>query len=164
MNNEELIRRIENLENWKRERERQQIVFPIDLESLSILARYFMNITGTVISEGGAGGNTFFEYIGQQGGESFAVSRDGYLPYSVNTSTNVVTVLPNKIIRDFPDDMQVLVAVGDINGAPPSPLSMGTTYYVINSTGLSFELSASLGGAAINITDTGVGAQYLYYF
>ena len=38
MNNEELIARIEALEKWKADRERQQITFPLDFQSEMIKA------------------------------------------------------------------------------------------------------------------------------
>lgn len=44
----------------------------------------------------------------------------------------------------------------------PSPLSETVPYYIINSTGSTFKLSTSLGGAAVNITDAGTGAHYLF--
>jgi len=42
-------------------------------------------------------------------------------------------------------------------GALPSPLVAGTTYYVINGTTGSCQLSATSGGAAINLTTNGTG-------
>ena len=41
----------------------------------------------------------------------------------------------------------------------PAGLSTSTTYYVITSTTNTFQLSASEGGSAINITDTGTGVH-----
>lgn len=45
------------------------------------------------------------------------------------------------------------------DGVLPGGLSVGTTYYVINATADTFQLSATLGGSAIDITDTGTGAH-----
>jgi hypothetical protein len=44
-------------------------------------------------------------------------------------------------------------------GTLPGGLSLATTYYVVNSTLNTFQLSATLGGSAIDITGTGTGAH-----
>lgn len=44
----------------------------------------------------------------------------------------------------------------------PAGLSADTAYYVISSTTNTFQLSATLGGSAINITDTGTGTHSWY--
>jgi hypothetical protein len=46
-------------------------------------------------------------------------------------------------------------------GYLPPPLLPGRTYYVLNSTGTTFNLSATAGGTAINTTGAGSGAQYI---
>ena len=46
-------------------------------------------------------------------------------------------------------------------GALPTGLSVGTVYYVINSTGNTFNLSLSVGGAAITTSGTQSGLQYV---
>lgn len=44
-------------------------------------------------------------------------------------------------------------------GALPAPLAVDTTYYVINPSGTTFQLSATVGGAAINTTNAGSGTH-----
>lgn len=44
-------------------------------------------------------------------------------------------------------------------GALPTGLTAGTTYYVVNSTGVTFNLSATAGGTAINTTGTQSGTH-----
>ena len=46
-------------------------------------------------------------------------------------------------------------------GALPTGLTPGTTYYVINTTGTTFNLSLTAGGAAINTSGTSSGVQYI---
>jgi hypothetical protein len=46
-------------------------------------------------------------------------------------------------------------------GALPAPLIPGTTYYAIASTGTTFNISLTAGGAAINTSGTGTGIAYL---
>ncbi|MCP4899737.1 MAG: hypothetical protein GY906_22455 [bacterium] len=43
----------------------------------------------------------------------------------------------------------------------PDPLVQGTSYWVINATANTLQVSTSQGGAAVDITDTGVGTHYL---
>ncbi len=50
----------------------------------------------------------------------------------------------------------------DTSGTLPAPLQAGVTYYVINKTDDTFELSASVGGIAVNITDTGTGTHKVF--
>jgi hypothetical protein len=45
----------------------------------------------------------------------------------------------------------------------PSPLVAGTTYYVVSASGLTCKLSATQGGTAIDITDTGTGTHTISY-
>jgi hypothetical protein len=45
----------------------------------------------------------------------------------------------------------------------PAGLATGTTYYVIDSSGVTCKLSLTVGGTAVNITDTGTGTHTLVY-
>src|SRR5579859_7278747 len=47
-------------------------------------------------------------------------------------------------------------------GTPPGGFTNGTTYYVVNSSGLTFSLAATAGGAPIASTSTGSGAQTFF--
>ncbi len=152
----ELKKRIEALEKWKEERTRQQIVFPLDIQSITTLQKYFMRILNTVLTTTGSG-NTFVTYTGKQGSINFQVGIDTFIPYTVNISTNFITAASG----DFPDDTAVYVATEDTF---PNPLSDAFTFFVINSTGLTFQLSLTQNGSAIDITTTGTGRQYIYYF
>lgn len=157
MDNQDLQARVAALEKWKADRERQQITFPLDVQSQRVLNKYFMHVTGSITTVGGASGNTFVEYIGQQANIEFVVSANTYIPYTVNTTTDVFTVTN----YNFENGMLVNVATSDTT---PAPLVSGTDYYVVNSTGLTFKLSLTFGGAAIDITTTGTGSQYIYFF
>jgi len=44
-----------------------------------------------------------------------------------------------------------------LSGSPPAGFTAGTTYFVVNASGSTFQLSATKGGAAINSTSTGSG-------
>lgn len=157
---EQLSQRIDAIESWQAGKIKQQITFPLDIQSLKVLNQYYMHLTDTAIISGGASGNTFVNYIGNQGNYDFSVNQDIYILYSVNPTTDIFTIT-GKI--GFSNGTQVVVSTSDTT---PSPLVAGTTYYVVNSTGIgqSFKLSSTLGGSPINITTKGTGEQYIFYF
>lgn len=73
---------------------------------------------------------------------------------SINTSTDTFTA-SNHGLGD-----------GDIltfwsTTTPPGPITMGQTVYVVSSATDTFKLSATLGGAAIDLTDIGTGLHFL---
>jgi len=162
MNPDTLESRIAALEQWKLQREKQQIVFPLDKQSIDILSKYLMRITGTILTTGGAAGKVFITYKGIQDNKKFVVSEDTFVPYTVNVSSNIFTIAADSRFRFF-DDEQVYFLSSD---TVPAPLVSGTDYYVVNANaeGTSFQVSATLGGAAINITDAGTGEQYVFFF
>lgn len=55
------------------------------------------------------------------------------------------------------------VVFRNTNGALPAPLAAGTIYYVISSglTANDFKVSLTLGGASIDVTDTGNGTNWV---
>lgn len=145
---------IEVLSKWKAERERQQISYPLDSQSREILAKYFMNITDLYTYEiVGAAAHPYSIYIGRQGNSTFQVQQQRDFKYSVNVTNNTLTTT-----RYFVNDTAVLLATDD---AYPAPFAVNTTYYVVNTAGSTFQLSATVGGAVINITTLGTGSQYI---
>lgn len=155
--NENLQAQIDELKRRLDARDAQQIVFPLDVQSVNVLNRYFMRITGTIITTGGAGGNTFIEYAGNQNGTEFLVGSNTYVPFVVDVSANTLTVTK----QYFDNGTLVNLYTSD---TLPAPFTTGTDYYVVNSTGLLFKLSATFGGAAIDITNAGTGTQYISTF
>ena len=161
---ENRIQRLENqiktLEQWKVEKEKQQIKFPLDAQSIEILNKDFMRIYGSLEYTAGAGGNSFVEYLGRQENTIFSVTPPSLVTYSVNVSTNYITTNQTSGNLKFFDNIEVVVYSDD---TVPSPLMSGITYYVINSDGYKFQLSTTLAGAAIDITNTGTGSQFIAY-
>lgn len=51
------------------------------------------------------------------------------------------------------------VQVSNSGGALPAPLVAGTTYFIRDKSGLTAKLAATVGGAAINLTDNGTGTH-----
>jgi hypothetical protein len=160
--NQQLQRRIEALEKWKSERENQQIAFPIDVQSIDILNKYFVHYLSTISYQAGVGGNTFVSYLAQQNGLLFELNPPSLVSYTVNVATNYLTTNQFSGNLKFFDNQEVTLFT---DGIAPDPLSagLGTVYHVINSDGYTFQLSASSGGAAIDITDNGSGRQFINY-
>lgn len=158
---EDLERRIVELEEKLAKREAQQITFPLDRESIEILNKYFVSIIDEYVYFGGVGDNSFPVYVGFQDGKRFDVAPSN-IRYSVDPSTDFVTIVDRTPYTRFSDDAQVILFTTDT--APTGLSAQGlTTYHVVSAdaTGYKFKLSATQGGSAINITAVGAGRQYL---
>ena len=151
-----LENRIKAIEEWQRKKDEQQIAFPFDENSIKILSEHFMRILKPITFSGGVSGNETTIYIGKQGNLRFQVSKEEYSLYQVDVSSNVLTT------NVYLDDGTNVIVLS--SGTPPDPLVSGTDYYIRDSSGTSFKLAATLGGTAIDITDTGAGSQYLLVF
>lgn len=55
------------------------------------------------------------------------------------------------------------VRVFNVGGALPAGLTAGTDYYVIGAAANTFQLSATLGGAAVNVTTDGTGTNSVHH-
>jgi hypothetical protein len=55
-----------------------------------------------------------------------------------------------------------VVFFGNSGGALPDPLVAGTRYYVVNTSGSTFKVAATSGGAAIDLTTAGTGTNTVY--
>lgn len=71
------------------------------------------------------------------------------VPVSVNVSSNVFTSMG----RDYADDEPVTLSVVAEDMALPVPLSIARIYYVRDSTGPTFKVSETIGGAAVDVTE-----------
>lgn len=172
MDQTELQNQIDDLKRRLDEKDRQQITYPLDIQSIQVLNNYFMRLNDVILTTGGVGGIVTISFIGTQNQlktsnnklnvspARFVVSENTYVPYTVNTTSNIISIVPGNRFQ-FVDDETVYFQTED---TLPSPLGAGT-YYVINAAadGKSFKVSASLGGAEVNITDTGTGKQYVFY-
>lgn len=78
--------------------------------------------------------------------------------FTANATTDYLT-WSNRTPAD--DEACVLTNSGGASGALPAGLSADTTYYTISSTGQTCQLSASSGGSAIDMTDTGTGTHFV---
>lgn len=166
MDNQQLLKRIEALEKWKADRERQQIVFPLDFQSQTILNKYFASI-GFIQFDAGAGGNPFRVMLATQNGRTEVLNAfSSFIRYSVDTTADTLLIgqdVVNLTQGSFIDGQQVLLLSSDTF---PSPLDSTTAYYVVNASGdgRTIQLSLTFGGAPIDITSSGVGQQFIYPF
>jgi hypothetical protein len=159
MNNdiEQLKKDVAELKAWKEQRLLQQISYPLDTQSITILNRYFPRIINDlVLYFGGASGRGFEYLFLKQDNTTFQINKDQSQPYTVNATSDIFTVQNH----GYQANDQVVVFTSDTQ---PTPLVLGTTYFVVSPSALTFKLSATSGGSAINITDTGVGLQFIDY-
>jgi len=158
--NENLETRIAALEKWKADRERQQLTLPLDTTSLNILNGFFTRIVDTLTYTAGGGGNTFTTYFGQQGNLIFELNSPSLISYTVVAGTDFVSI-SGTFLKFFNNQAVTLLTTG----TAPAPLSagLGTVYYVVSSDNYNFKLAETEGGAAIDITNTGSGRQFIEY-
>ena len=171
--NQNLQRQIDELKRRLDAKDRQQITYPLDYESIEALNKYFMRITKTILTIGGIAAKTFISYIGQQGSDGvdtgnlgaikFVVSENTYAQYTTNATTDYLTLVQGSRFR-FVDDEAVYFITEDTY---PDPLDGVTTYYIINANdeGTTFQITTVSGSAPdiVDFADTGTGAQYLFY-
>lgn len=160
---DELKRQVEDLTTWKNERTRQLVTYPMDKDSIEVLNQYFTRVISEFKITAGVAGRVFTDYLLQQGKMQFtAPTTERMLRYTVNATTNVFTLV-NGVINGFPaDDTHIYFSTED---TAPDPIdTLAGDYYVISSSGATFKISATVGGAEIDITDTGIGAQYVNFF
>lgn len=109
------------------------------------------NFTGTAVYSDGIGWtirDTRFE-VGSAFDTPVAASGD---TSTVNTGTDIITIASHGLT----DGDLVIVESSD---TAPAPLDVGEDYYVVGVAGNDFQLSLTSGGAAIDITDIGVGTH-----
>ena len=82
----------------------------------------------------------------------------GYSPIQVTISIAAPGVITLPAGFSLPDGTAITLTS---TGALPTGLSVGQVYFVVNSTGGTFELSTSIGGASITTSGTQSGLQYI---
>lgn len=76
-------------------------------------------------------------------------------PYTANASTDTLSAPSHGYSNGD------LVRLSNSGGAVPAGLAVGTNYYVVGAAADTLQLSATSGGAAINLTDAGTGSNFL---
>jgi hypothetical protein len=163
---QDLIRRIDALEKWKAERIAQQITFPLDEKSQKILNKYFLTKLGN-LDFTNSSGQVFRNIMLKMNDRVDVVSAYTTLfRFSVNTTSNKLLIgqdVVNLAQGSFQNDQQIWLQTTD---TLPAPLSDAVPVYVVNAnaSGTEIQVSSTLGGAAIDITNVGVGEHYTYLF
>lgn len=173
--NNELIRRVEVLEEWRRERDQQQLRYPLDEESLRILRRDFLHLVGAYPYAAGASGREFVTFVAQQDFvpvrevtdtngvkwgftySKFQLPQANIIPYSADPVTDRV------IMHDDIDIDSGQSALFYTNGVAPGGITagLGTPAYKINNLrDRSFQIQDTA-GTTVNITTVGEGKQFL---
>lgn len=84
--------------------------------------------------------------------------------YGVTPSTFTVTIASPAVVTatvSLANNTPVMLTNTGYPSALPTNLTTGTIYYVINSSGLTFNLSLTAGGVAINTSGTQSGTHYI---
>jgi hypothetical protein len=171
MDNSQLIRRIEELEKWKAERTRQQVTFPIDVNSVKALAsylfkRFFVLIAGISVEAIGIGNTTIGSY--QQGSTGTdktyttvwsvgaeTVDRQGNTNSSLNTQVFLQDQVDSTAFNSFFYGYRKPLYQTN-TGATSSVTSAGNTLTDTNKNWATDELA----GAHINIYNSSASLQF----
>ena len=76
-----------------------------------------------------------------------------FSPSQVNPAQNRFQIQNHGLTND----MEIRFAIGNPTNLLPTPLTEGNYYFVVNATTGNFQVATSLGGAAVVLTDSGVG-------
>lgn len=83
-----------------------------------------------------------------------------FVPANVNVATDTITLTAHGLVNA---DQIHFELVSDVSGQLlPAPLVAGILYRVINATANTFQVSPSLGGAAVDLTSAGFGTSFVY--
>ena len=102
-----------------------------------------------------------FQLSATSGGSAISLTDNATVTID-STSTAIVDATNDKIIvsNTFSDGQEVVYSNG--GGTDIAGLVNGTNYFIISSSSSEFQLSATSGGAAIDITGVGVGAAHTF--
>lgn len=151
-----LQEQVNELLQWKADRIAQQISYPLDPNSNTILNKYFLSVIDKIDFVNPSGG-IVPNILTLQDGVNRAIQIYPTLyQYGVNITTDVITVTEGQFNND---DKIFFLSTGDF----PVPFDDSTVFHIINSTGKTFQVSTTMGGSAVNITSIGTGKQFLYF-
>lgn len=161
MNNEERIqqleRQIQELLSWKTERQNQQLTFPLDETSKSVINGDFLRVMYDINYTRPSGREVPLYVVARAKNKDYFLTSSPTLFTFTAATSDVITINTNVTIVD---DLQFILFSSQ---TLPAGLVSDTIYYSVNSSGNTCKLSLTSGGAAVNITDTGLGLHYLYF-
>lgn len=158
-----LENRIKKLEQWKEDRTRQQIVFPLDYQSQNILNKYYLSVIANLFNTS-VSGQQFRKILVQQDSKVNLISvASQFMTYTANAAADTLTLGADLITgqQGTLSDDQFVVLYTPTPGTPPGGLDNAGGYFVVGSTGSVIQLATVPGGAALNITSAGTGTQYI---
>lgn len=169
--NKELIqleKQVNDLLLWKKSKEQERLVFPIDLSSRKTLDFWHAGgVTGLLIPTGRVKNLDYINLITNYTSFDVEISVNGVLktilvsmelfPFTVNIGTDFITSTNGQHNLNNGDTISLTT-----NGAGmPTPLDIDIVYYIVNRTGNTFQVATTSGGSPIDITsDPG----YTYYY
>jgi hypothetical protein len=149
-----LLEKIKGISDWVSLKQKQQILFPVDVKSQQILNKDMLVATGN----------------------EYPIVLTDLLSFGLEVTLNGVTrtiaaSLPLKSFTAAVTDICTYTrgAHGLVNGDTialvssgvlPAGLDTTTIYFIINATATTFKVSLTSGGSAVDITDTGTGTHY----
>lgn len=150
-----ILSRIEALEKWRSDKGFQQVTYPIDVRSVDAINKYFPNIIDEVLLNVGGTAQKFRTLLIKQGENIYGLQvYNHFTRFTADPGSDVITFY----LGSFVNDTKLVLLTSD---TVPAGLALGTFYYVVSSSGKTCKFSASVGGAAIDITDAGVGEQFM---
>lgn len=149
--------KISKLTAWKDSRSIERLKYPIDVISRRTLDKGLMIPTGKIISINlalAASDLTPAFEISVNGQKRYLITSFILNQFTANPATDTLTNVAGN--HNLQNGDRILFTTDNT-----LPAGLGfITYYVINRTGTTFKVSATLGGSAINITDTGTGTFF----
>lgn len=123
-------------------------------------AVFLNNANGEITLTGGLGRRSAYlqnsEYVASDGTRWYRVTPYAYTAAGTTVTANASTDLLTATDHGLAVGSRVQFTT---TGTLPAGLSTSTDYYVIDRTGDTFQVSATLGGSTVNITDTGSGTH-----
>lgn len=158
--NPDLESRVAALEKWQQQKTAQQVSFPLDIQSQTILNEYFLSKIASFTFTN-SGGQEIGTILVKQQNKIYAIDVLGSLIlFTADDTTDVLTIGPDLVTGQqatVNDGNRVFLVSTD---TLPSPLVDNVEYYIINSTGTTCQISSD-GINPIDLTDTGTGTQYM---
>ena len=123
---------------------------------------YVVNSTGTTFQVAAAKDGSPIDLTTDGTNVQFVPNIQSVASTVANSSTGTFTGnLPNGTAVVFGTQIPRRLAIsGTLNAALPGGINANTTYYVVQATGTTFRVSATLGGSAITLTNSGQGDIY----
>lgn len=159
---QKLTARVELLETWQQAKTKQQLTYPIDDKTLTILNTNFASVGDFFKSStGSAAGKISDSFLLKQAGKSYLIDIAlDLFSFTANASTDFITFGP-----DVSTGLVPVITTGErvllfSQTGLPGGLDDVTVYWTVSSSNNNTKLSLTSGGTAINITTNGSQGMY----